>query len=265
MFIDVGVNLTNKRFADDLEELLQQSFESGVERLVVIGTDIDASRHALALCERFPEMLWATVGVHPHDAKTVTASTLAELRDLAQHPAVRAIGECGLDYNRMFSPRDTQLDVFEQQLQLAAELRLPVYLHERDALEDQLELLSRYRAEIPRLLTHCFTGGTAELARYLELDCYIGITGWLCDERRGKDLQQALPMIPKDRLLLETDAPYLLPRSLRPKPKSSRNEPKYLPHIATVAAQLRDESVNELAAQSWQASMTFFARQEVRS
>ncbi|OZB05110.1 MAG: hydrolase TatD [Idiomarina sp. 34-48-12] len=257
-WFDCGVNLTNGKLYRDMDAVLQRAASAGVEKILVIGTNVQESADAVALCDRYPEQLLATVGVHPHDAADAAPDFIAQLKQLAEHPSVVAIGECGLDFNRNYSPQATQLEVFEAQLALAAELQLPVYLHERDAHQQQCDLLTRYQSEIPRMLAHCFTGGKKELARYLDLGCYIGITGWLCDERRGLELQQAVLDIPADRLLLETDAPFLVPRTIRPRP--AQNEPCYLPEIGKFLAQLRHQEVREIAAQTWQNSLRFFTK-----
>jgi|SRR5690554_1773138 len=257
-WFDSGVNLTNGKLCRDADNVIARARAAGVEKMVVIGTNLNESRAAIALCERYPNQLMATVGVHPHDAAGVDKNYIKELAELAQHPCVVAIGECGLDFNRNYSPQLIQLEVFESQLQLAASLKLPVYLHERDAHQQQVQLLSRYQSDIPRMLTHCFTGSKKELAPYLDLGCYIGITGWLCDERRGEALQQAVIDIPAERLLLETDAPFLLPRTIRPRP--TMNEPCFLPHIGEFLAQLRQQEVSEIAAQTWRNSQRFFEK-----
>lgn len=256
-WFDAGVNLTNARFVEQLEQTIADATQAGVVRMVVIGTDLEHSNAALKLCEQFPHYLQATVGIHPHDAGRAPADFVARLRHLSQHPSVCAIGECGLDFNRNFSSQADQLRVFAAQLELAAERQLPVYLHERDALTEQIQLLSHYRTAIPRLFTHCFTGGLEQLRAYQQLDCYIGVTGWVCDERRGQELQQAVPWIAADRLILETDAPYLVPRTIRPRPRS--NAPKLLPAIAEQVARLRRQSVAELTTQVWENSLRLFA------
>lgn len=258
-WFDAGVNLTHSSYQDQMEAVLDRALAAGVEKQAVIGTCVATSQQAVALAERFPEHLVATVGVHPHDAAGVAPDYIAVLRALAQHPLVKAIGECGLDFNRNYSPPDQQRRVFRDQLALAAELNMPLYLHERDAHLEQCALLTEFKNEIPKYFTHCFTGGREALENYTQLGCYIGITGWICDERRGQDLREAVTEIPKHKLLFETDAPFLLPRSLRPKPKSRTNEPSYLPHIAEVVATLTGQSVTELEQQSWRNSLEFFA------
>jgi TatD DNase family protein len=169
-----------------------------------------------------------------------------------------AVGECGLDYFRDFAPRADQQAAFHRQLELAARLRKPVFLHQRDAHADFLAILSEHWGDLTAGVAHCFTGSGPELASYLELGLAIGVTGWICDERRGAHLLPLMREIPADRLLLETDGPYLLPRDLRPKPTSRRNEPAYLPHIAAVVARARGESVARLAVSSTAAARKTF-------
>ncbi|MEP6897192.1 MAG: TatD family hydrolase, partial [Rhodanobacter sp.] len=176
----------------------------------------------------------------------------------AQDPAVRAIGETGLDFNRNYSPREVQLGVFERQLQIAVDLQLPLFLHQRDAHEDFVALLRRYRDKVPGAVVHCFTDTGAALRDYLALDCHIGITGWICDERRGTHLRELVREIPSNRLMLETDAPYLLPRTVRPPPAHRRNEPMYLRHICEEVARDRGETTEVTAANSTATAEAFF-------
>lgn len=254
-WFDCGVNVTHSKLIEHLEEVLANAAEAGVVEWLAIACNLDDTRVLCQLAERYPQ-LRVTAGVHPHDAAAAPTDLAQQLLALAQHPAVVAIGECGLDFNRNYSPPEIQRQVFETQLKVAAELQLPVYLHERDAFATQITYLERYRDAIPAMLAHCFTGSCVELEGYLKLDCYIGITGWVCDERRGGALREAVPMIPLERLVLETDAPFLLPRTLRPRP--SYNEPRWLPEIASVVAQLRGESLTDLSAATWQNSQRLF-------
>lgn len=246
-WVDIGVNLTNKRFDKDRELVIQRAQNNGVSKQIVTGTNLAESIQAIELCKQFPAHLLSTAGCHPHDAKGFTPNHYAQIKKLLMIPTVVAVGECGLDFNRNFSPPDVQLEVFEQQLKLAIEVDKPLFLHERDAFEPQLKLLTKYRKKLIGGVVHCFTGTKEQLLAYLDLDLYVGITGWVCDERRGQELRDIVHLIPNERLLLETDAPYLLPRDLHPKPKSSRNLPEYLPHIATVIANLRNVSIEQLA------------------
>jgi TatD DNase family protein len=256
--IDIGINLTNKRFQKDIDLVIENAKSAGVNALVVTGTSIDESQQALELCLQHPNYLYCTAGIHPHDAKTFDAQSLESLRLLAANNQVKAIGECGLDFNRNFSTPVEQESAFVQQLELAVELQLPVFMHERDANARFIELLKPYISQLPNAVLHCFTGSQADLESCLALDLHIGITGWICDERRGKELIDIVKHIPQDRLMIETDSPYLLPRSMRPKPKSSRNEPKYLPFIAQAIANARGESLKQLVQQTEQNSKLFF-------
>lgn len=261
--VDIGVNLTDHAFANDRQEVIARASASGVTSLIITGTNLEESQQALELCRQQGSQganLWCTAGVHPHNAKQWSLQYTAELRALAMEPWVVAIGETGLDFNRNFSPPEQQLFAFEEQLKLAAEVGLPLFLHERDAHTEQLRLLQQYRPQLPGGVVHCFTGTEDELERYLELDLYIGITGWICDERRGLHLQELIRLIPQDRLLLETDSPYLLPRTLRPKPKSRRNEPHYLSHINQQIAGMLGIGETELAAQTSRNARALFKK-----
>jgi TatD DNase family protein len=258
-YIDIGVNLTGSSFKDDLDEVMQRAHAVGIGQMIVTGTDIDHSKAAIELCELYPEQLYSTVGVHPHHADGYTQLTQQQLYDLSHYSSVVAIGECGLDFNRNFSTQENQCDAFESQLELAADVGLPVFLHQRDAHAEFLRIITHCRTELGKLVAHCFTGTAEEVADCLELDMYIGVTGWICDERRGKDLQQAVKEIPLKRILLETDAPYLLPRDLAEKPiQSRRNEPCYLPHICEAVARHMNVDAEELRAAVLENTKRFF-------
>jgi TatD DNase family protein len=257
--IDIGINLTHDSYDADRDAVIARARAAGVRQMIVTGASIEGSRKALELARSRPGELFATAGVHPHHATELTPESLPILEELARAPEVVAAGECGLDYFRDFSPRPTQRDAFHRQLELAARVGKPVFLHQRDAHEDFLAILKEHRASLRGGVTHCFTGGERELAAYLDLGFSIGITGWICDERRGAHLLPLVRQIPADRLLLETDGPYLLPRDLDPKPSSRRNEPVYLPHIAAIVARAREQSVAELAAASTAATRALFS------
>ena len=259
--VDIGANLTNKAFRGDRDDVLRRAEAAGVGAIVITGVSAEASRAAWQIASTprdFGPRLYATAGIHPHHAGTSGASAIAELRELYTHPHVRAVGECGLDFDRDFSPRADQRRVFEAQLELAAELSLPVFLHERAAHEAFAEILGRHRPHIPKAVVHCFTGDERALDRYLELDLHIGITGWICDERRGTHLRKLVRRIPENRLMVETDAPYILPRDLRPRPASHRNEPAYLPHVLRVIAACRGEPPAALAEATTATATAFF-------
>lgn len=256
--IDIGANLTHESFHHDFDAVLQRAKDHGVAQLVVTGASRDGSTHAYALAQSHPGLLYATAGVHPHHAIEYDDATDTLLRELAMHPEVRAVGETGLDYNRNYSPRDVQLAVFERQLQIAVDVQKPLFLHQRDAHHDFVALLRRYRDKVPGAVVHCFTDTGEAMRDYLELYCHIGITGWICDERRGMHLRELVKDIPANRLMIETDSPYLLPRTVRPQPSHRRNEPMYLRHICNEIARDRDEPVEETAAHSTATARAFF-------
>lgn len=245
--IDIGLNLTHDSFDRDRDAVLEAAHAAGVAACIVTGSSVGASRAALALARTQPSVLFATAGVHPHHADELDAAALATLEQLAHAAEVVAVGECGLDFFRNFSPADAQEHAFAAQLELAAAVGKPVFLHQRDAHERFLAMLRPRRGELCGGVAHCFTGGPAELADYLDLDLYIGVTGWLCDPERGGSLRRAVPDIPLDRLLIETDAPYLLPKDLAAKPRNRRNEPQFLPHVLAGIAALRPEPIEALA------------------
>jgi len=244
--IDICFNFTHRAFREDEREVLRRAVDGGVVAMVVPGSGVADSAEALALAKRYPELLYAGAGVHPHHAREWDDDAGDELRRLAADDKVVAIGETGLDYCRDFSPRDLQRAVFERQILLAAETRLPLFMHQRDAHDDFLAVLAPLRERVGNAVVHCFTGDRAMLADYLDLGLFIGVTGWICDERRGHALRDAVAHIPDDRLMIETDAPYLAPRTLRPAPRGRRNEPAFLAHIAREIAACRNTSFASL-------------------
>jgi TatD DNase family protein len=256
--IDIGSNLTHESFASDRDAVMSRALQAGVRRQVITGADLSGSIQAAALAARHPTRLWSTAGVHPHHAQSYAAARREEWLALLRQPQVAAVGECGLDYYRDLSPRSVQREAFHSQLTIAVETRKPVFLHQRDAHEDFIAVLREFSGALQGGVAHCFTGGEVELDAYLAIGLFIGITGWACDERRGIELRKIIPQIPANRLLIETDAPYLLPRDLQPKPKTRRNEPCYLPHIAATVAGLRGESVEFIAAATTRNAETLF-------
>ena len=243
--VDIGANLTHAAFQPDLHQVLERARASGVEAMIVTGTSAEDARQALALADAHPGTLFATAGVHPHHAREFGPGTISVLRELARHPRTVAIGECGLDFNRNYSPHPDQEKCFAAQVELAREIDKPLFLHCRDAFAPFIRILKE--AKPSKAVAHCFTGSREELRQCLDLGLYIGITGWICDERRGRELAEISPEIPAERLLVETDAPYLVPRDLRPPPKARRNEPAFLPHVLRALARARGEAPEELA------------------
>ncbi|MDR2871012.1 MAG: TatD family hydrolase [Xanthomonadaceae bacterium] len=256
--IDIGANLTHDSFDRDRDAVLQRARDHGVTRMIVTGASREHSPKALALARQHSGVLFATAGVHPHHAVEYTEECDSEMRMLHAHPEVVAVGECGLDYFRDFSPRPAQRKAFERQLQIAAENGKPLFLHQRDAHSDFMAIMKNFDGRLGPSVVHCFTGTRDELFDYLDQDWHIGITGWLCDERRGRHLRELVPHIPAQRLMIETDAPYLLPRNLSPMPSDRRNEPMYLAHIVEELARDRNEPVMQTAARTTAVATEFF-------
>jgi TatD DNase family protein len=256
--IDIGINLGHDSYDPDRAEVLERAWAAGLVHLVVTGSTLASSHAAAALAGADPARLSATAGVHPHHAAEFGPGQVQALRELLALPVVRAVGECGLDYFRDLSPRQAQRDAFELQLGLALETGLPLFLHQRDAHDDFLAMLRAAGPALPPAVAHCFTGTPEQAEAYLELGLHVGITGWACDERRGTHLLEVVRRIPADRLMLETDGPYLLPRTLRPKPSHRRNEPAFLPEVCRVVAAARGEAPEVLANSSTRAAAAFF-------
>lgn len=258
-FIDIGVNLTGSSFKKDTPQVIERAQQAGVECLIVTGTNVEHSVKAIKLSEQYPAICFSTVGLHPHHASEYSAELGSELRDLLSHENVVAVGECGLDFNRNFSSRKQQIRAFEAQLEIAIDIQKPVFLHQRDAHQDFSSIIKSCRHELKNVVAHCFTGSSEELNDFVMMDMYIGITGWICDERRGQLLQQAVKHIPLDRIMLETDAPYLLPRDLQTKPvEKNRNEPCYIPHIANTVANYMGVEKAKLIPAAYKNSCEFF-------
>jgi TatD DNase family protein len=251
---DIGANLTHPAFAADRDEVIARARAAGVETIIVTGTTVDESRQASSLGLPF------TSGVHPHHARDCGPDTIPQIAELAKHVRCVAIGECGLDFNRNYSPHPDQEKWFIAQLELGLELGKPLFLHSRDAHPRFAEILRHH--SVRRAVAHCFTGEREELRAYLDLGLYVGITGWICDERRGQHLLTLVRDIPRDRLLLETDSPYLTPRDLRPQPKARRNEPAFLVHILKTVARALGRPAEDVAADTSRNAAALFSLHE---
>ena len=217
--------------------------------MMCAGVTVKTSKRAVALAQKF-ESIVAAVGVHPHDVRHCTEGGLKSLIELSKNSQVHAWGEIGLDFNRMYSPRKDQEHWFVRQLETAAELDLPIIFHERDSRGRFLEILKTHPSENRRGVIHCFSGTTAELEQFLELGFLIGITGILTMPDRGRSLRQMIPRIPIDRLLIETDSPYLTP--VPEKSDHRRNEPAFVRSVMLKLAEVRREDPQTLAAEIWQ-------------
>ncbi len=259
-YIDIGVNLTGSSFKKDVESVIERAQKVGVERLIVTGTDIKHSEQAILLTEKFDGVCYSTVGLHPHHASDYSTDVDSELRDMLRHKNVVSVGECGLDFNRNYSTREQQIKAFEAQIEIAIDLKKPLFLHQRDAHDDFISILKSCRNDLCQVVVHCFTGTIEEVSDYISLDFFVGVTGWICDERRGHDLRQAIKHVPRDRLMLETDAPYLLPRDMAEKPiEKGRNEPCFLPHITRSVAAIMAVEESAVAASAYKNTCEFFS------
>lgn len=256
--VDIGANLAHDSFDEDRDEMMRRAADAGVTTMIVTGSSDASNVRAAELAEASNGVLYSTAGVHPHHASDYTDESDALIRSLVDKDVVVAVGECGLDYFRNFSPREAQLDAFRRQLDIAKDTGLPVFLHQRDAHDDFVETLEPALPGISRAVAHCFTGEGESLREYLAMGLHIGITGWICDERRGKHLHDIVHIIPDDKLLIETDAPYLLPRTIQPKPKTRRNEPMYLAEVVRVVAEARGQSVDHVAEITSRNARDFF-------
>jgi TatD DNase family protein len=258
LLVDIGANLAHDSFDADRDAVLARAREAGVGAIIVTGSTLEDSVRAIELCRRHPGVLRATAGVHPHHASGFKPGDEERLAEMIADPMTVAAGECGLDFFRNFSPPSEQRRAFERQLALAERHGRPLFLHERDAHTEFLAMLREHPHLSGRAVLHCFTGGPAELEACLTLGLSIGVTGWICDERRGTPLREAAAKIPASRLMLETDAPYLLPRTIQPKPAHRRNEPAYLCAVLEETARCRGEDPDALAASTTQNACRFF-------
>lgn len=256
--IDIGANLTHDSFDKDRETVIAEAQASGVETFIITGSDVACSQKAKDLAHQYSDCCYATAGIHPHHASDFDGEAEDAIQTLLNDEKVVAVGETGLDYFRDFSPRPAQIFSFERHIKLAIENEMPLFLHQREAHKDFYPILKEHRDALGNVVVHCFTDNEQALFDYLDLDCHIGITGWICDERRGEHLIDLVHNIPSDRLMIETDAPYLMPRNLKPKPKSRRNEPKYLAHIAEEVARILDCDLLALQEQTTRNTKLFF-------
>ncbi|MDG2060450.1 MAG: TatD family hydrolase [SAR86 cluster bacterium] len=256
-YFDIGANLTHPDLQEDLESILENALNEGVVNISVTSSNLEESIKALDLVKKWPEILISTAGIHPHEAKKFNSYSYSEVKDLASNKEVSAIGETGLDYHRNYSSPSEQRKSFEQHVELAIELDMPLFLHVREAHQDFLSILDNVKDNLPRIVVHCFTGTESELDDYTGRDFYIGITGWICDERRGQHLKPLIKNIPEDRLLIETDSPYLLPRNSGINYRTS-NEPKYLGIVAKEVASHKDGAHEETFKTLFTNSKNFF-------
>lgn len=250
MYIDIGINLTNKQFAGEYDEVIDRAISAGVEQILLTGTSVRSSKEALALAKEYPETLFATAGIHPHDAKTMNAESIKILAALLKEKKVVSVGECGLDFDRDFSPRPLQESCFHAQLSLAEEVQKPLFLHERAAFDRFIAILKEH-SSLPEGVVHCFTGQLKEAKTYLEMGYYIGFTGAITDMRRFAALEEVVRYVPLDRMLIETDAPFMMPKNVPIHQLSyhqqRRNEPAFLPYVAQTIAHYKGVPLKAVA------------------
>ena len=257
-FFDIACNLTHESIMQNIDDVISEAKLVNVNKLGLISAELEDFSKIATLVKTYPNELAPTYGVHPHHASQLNGFTKNEFLQLVSKYNPNVIGEIGLDYFRNISTPEEQMHAFEIQLQASIDLELPVFLHQRDSHDDFLKILRNYHSELSSLVVHCFTGTQRELDEYLELGSYIGLTGWICDERRNKELRASIKNIPLEKLMIETDAPYLIPRNLKPRPSKNINLPKYLPHIAAEISSLTNYSISEIATETYNNAIKFF-------
>jgi TatD DNase family protein len=245
---DSHCHLNDHAFAKDFDTVLERAHQADVKAMLIVGVDRSSSVEAVSIAGQH-QNIYASVGMHPHDVRECSEPVLNELRELAADHRVVAWGETGLDFNRMFSPRDDQEHWFARQLEIGADLELPMIFHERDSRGRFLEILKLHWDSGRRGVVHCFSGNSRELDAYLDLGMYIGITGIITLKARGRELRNMVRRIPADRLLVETDAPYLTPTPERN--KFRRNEPAFVRTVLFKLADVLGETPEELASITW--------------
>jgi len=252
--IDTHCHLTFDDLARDIEGVIARSRAAGVTEWITVGTNLQQNRKAIEFAERF-ENMYAAVGIHPHDAKTATAQMLAELKKIAQHKKVAAIGETGLDYHYDFSPRQRQKEVFAEHLKIASELGLPVIIHCREAFNETMQILEEHRSTLEKVVFHCFSGSPEQAKVVLDKGFYISYTG-VVTFKNARIKQEAARIVPLDRLMLETDSPYMSPEPMR---KQKVNEPALMIHTARFLAELKQMDLEDLAQAVTASARVFFA------
>ena len=257
-YFDIALNLASERFSGERDKVVDTAIKRKVSYFNIVCSSINELDFVKDLNQRYEKNSCFTLGVHPHNASELNNDTLEILRNFIKTYKPSAVGETGLDFFRNLSSYKSQLNAFEQQIRISIENNLPLFLHQRDAHKDFIEVLDKYISDIPKGVVHCFTGTHSQLCDYLERDLYIGLTGWICDERRNKDLRESIKDIPLDKLMIETDAPYLNPRNLKTKPKDNRNEPRFLPHIAKEVSSLMNIGQEGFNQQVFNNSLSFF-------
>lgn len=255
--IDICVNIGRKLPESELTKIMKELKPNGVEGIILTGTSLKSSRISLKQSKNY-ENVTTTIGVHPHNAKDWDESLKKELEKMLTDEKVVAVGECGLDYDRMFSTKEEQIYAFEQQIELAIKYKKPLFLHEREAHEDFVMILNKYPEILPYSVVHCFTGNKENMQKYLDMGCMIGITGWVCDDVRGTDLQNAVKSLPIEHLMIETDSPWLTPKNIPKEFRGRMNLPKNMKYIVSKLSELMDLSESEIKQKTMENTKKFF-------
>ena len=257
---DIACNFTSDRFDNDLDEVINQAIVNNITKFGLICSRLSDIDKLLEIYNRYSKDMFFTIGVHPHHANEINEEYLKKLKEVINNNNPHAIGETGLDFFRNLSTYEEQIFAFEEQIKIAIDTNKPLFLHQRDSHDDFIKILREYSSDINKSVVHCFTGTKEQLNDYLELDCYIGVTGWICDAKRNVELRKTIKNIPLERLMIETDCPYLIPKNLEEKPKNNRNEPTYLNHIANEVAALMKEDINDIREKTYKTSLSFFQK-----
>lgn len=256
---DIACNFSSDRFDKDLDAVIERAKINNVNKFLIVSASLNDFEKTYNIYKSNLKEAFFSIGTHPHHANEIDKEQIQNMRKMVSEYNPSCIGETGLDFFRNLSSHDEQTYAFQEQIKIAIDFNKPLYLHQRDSHSEFIKIISEYKDYLPKSVVHCFTGTQSELEDYLDLGFYIGLTGWICDERRNVELRQSIKNIPLDRLMLETDCPYLIPRNLDNKPKNNRNEPSFLPHIAKEISGLMEITPNELADKTFNNSIQFFS------
>ena len=255
---DIACNFSSERFDKDLDEVINRAIANKITKFGLICSRMSDLNKLLKIYQQYSKSMFYTIGVHPHHANEINDGYLKKLKDVIATNNPHAIGETGLDFYRNLSTYEEQIYAFEEQIKIAIYTNKPLFLHQRDSHDDFIKILKKYSSDISKAVVHCFTGTQEQLDDYLELDFYIGVTGWICDEKRNVELRKTIKNIPLEKLMIETDCPYLIPKNLVEKPKNNRNEPSNLNHIINEIAELMEIDIDILRKQTFVNTINYF-------
>ena len=255
--IDIGANLTHPELNKKIDAIVDNIKSTNIAKVIITSSNITDTKEALNIIKKYPNLFYTTVGFHPHNAKDYNSNDVTEIETLLNNNKVLALGECGLDFYRKYSSKKEQFFCFEQHLEIAKNIKKPIFLHERHAFKDFVNILKKHKDKLFKYVVHCFTGNKEELKTYIDMGCYIGITGWITDENRGKHLHEIIKYIPEDRLMIETDAPYLIPHNIDFK-HDGVNEPSYLIYVAETIAKCLNKDINYIKDMTFRNTKLFF-------